>query len=834
MACRILLVLAAPAAFAAAGKPCDIWSDCDACAQAHSWMWGSECSWCPQDQQCHEFLSSVNPCPLNELVNEPKQCNGTRPTPPPENPIDANATKYVRGVIGALFRVLNITDADAQACAVDFAGATVFLKDFATDVSSKRYSDAMSDLSRGLTYLSRSTAGCNVPEVKAKIDALAKSASWARIIPVKAVDAGVKVFIDATDVWPALTALADAIKSNDPAAVGIKLGALISTWSAVSNGCGDSKECKLVDGLLRVLQVSLTDVKPCQQALTPVVTNLNGAVELFENKSYKRAVGMFAIALDNLTQATAADACGLKAVADAIGDLSASLKKAVVTIESSGVVKIAVGSANVYNEIFAAVVGIKRGDLAGAGVQVGLLLQQLKASGCESPACIITEGILGTFQEGLTDFKSCMGSGREIWAHFEDFFRSIAGKDWEKSFSQLGDIFGAIKPVVASCGVQSLDNILADTATRLHDETLALDLGKIMHFITNGADVTADMQTIIVDVADKDWAAVGKDIGRFADWANNTKRCNSVVCKVAEGVLEEVGVSLQDLKPCMATLREGEKAFAMGARFWSQGEDKNAVASWALGLNSLSTSVADCGLTQKLGWIEQEANVLGLANVTVIKDISQALVHGSDFYEELYAAFNDIMTNDYRSAGLKLAEVLNQLSSWTTGHSCTSPVCYVTNGLMQYLGEVQGDIKACAKDMSGAQSNFSAAFQHLSGHPSIFKAFSNSTYNLTQGMTELGNGLNKLADSARDCHLMELSEVLAALAAQLMLQPEYKWVGSFLHILIGGVSIERDVANVLLDFASHDWPGFGYNIGKLFKELIGHITVIDQSVSLYV
>ena len=66
----------------------------------------------------------------------------------------------------------------------------------------------------------------------------------------------------------------------------------------------------------------------------------------------------------------------------------------------------------------------------------------------------------------------------------------------------------------------------------------------------------------------------------------------------------------------------------------------------------MAQSVTACGLDSELKYIEQEANVLGFANAsTKIGSDFGILVHGVDFYKELYAAVKDIENHDYRGAG---------------------------------------------------------------------------------------------------------------------------------------------------------------------------------------
>jgi hypothetical protein len=285
-------------------------------------------------------------------------------------------------------------------------------------------------------------------------------------------------------------------------------------------------------------------------------------------------------------------------------------------------------------------------------------------------------------------------------------------------------------------------------------------------------------------------------------------------------MLPEFDMALKDLTPCEAKLREAEGSFGSGAAMWARGDKMSAVSSWAVGMNLLSKGVKGCGLEQQLGWIEQEANVLGLGNLSVVHEVTTLMVHGSDFYQELYDALVDVQCHDYRSAGQKLVSVMNHLATWTTGHLCTDPMCYIVNGIFQYLDGLGQDVQKCNVDFHTAWYKFEDGFQSLSGHRSFFSGFDSSTYNITQGVNDMGRALQAVASSVSDCHMPELQGVIAVLANKLLGAPQLTWIETFLKILIDGVSIETELANACKDYVRHDWAGFGYNLMKLEKTLL--------------
>ena len=48
-------------------------------------------------------------------------------------------------------------------------------------------------------------------------------------------------------------------------------------------------------------------------------------------------------------------------------------------------------------------------------MQIGKLLRQLRASHCQTKACVVLEGIMASVQMESTDFDSCMKDADKSW-----------------------------------------------------------------------------------------------------------------------------------------------------------------------------------------------------------------------------------------------------------------------------------------------------------------------------------------------------------------------------------------------------------------------------------
>jgi len=266
-------------------------------------------------------------CSSKEIITKSSKCPDT-PAPSPAPPVPKS--DVAEKVVAELFKLLGITDVDAQTCVNDVGGADVFFRDFAQDVSGKNYTLAVSDLARALSALSTSVSDCGVTEVQAKIDMLAASIKWANI-STAGFDKDVKIIVGASDLWNDLAALATAISSKDTTAMATAIQKLLTDWSNLTGGCGaNATTCKFLDGLLRMVQVVAQNVAPCEAAIEPVVVNLTEAVHLFEQKQYTQAVSAVAAGLDDLAVALSKDSCGLGQVANVLSQVAPKLKAAIV------------------------------------------------------------------------------------------------------------------------------------------------------------------------------------------------------------------------------------------------------------------------------------------------------------------------------------------------------------------------------------------------------------------------------------------------------------------------------------------------------------------------
>ena len=575
----------------------------------------------------------------------------------------------------------------------------------------------------------------------------------------------------------------------------------------------------MVDGLLKILGITYGDMSDsCKTDLVATFDELKAGAAAFQAKNYTGGVALTAKGLDTLSLAVSGDACNLKGVAAVLAQVAPKLEAAIVK-DTAGVVKIVVGSAEVYDELYQAAEALARGDLVTFGEQIGLLLQRLRASDCTTKACDVLEGLLEALQLEAGDYRACVAKVDGSFGDFEAAVASFEGKKWVDGAKNLGEGILGLAHAVDTCGIPKLATIMEDVATKLGAASVAKAIGNAEQVLVDGADIVDDLGQMQADWSAKNYAAFGADLGQLSQDVSATG-CKSWVCKLVQGLLQQFDIFFSDLTACEADVKLAEANFTDGANLWTQHQYEQAVAQWAAGLNTVAKAVSDCGVSAELNSLQHEANVLGIANITGLGAAASIIVHGADFYQELYAAIQALEGHDYRAAGQELGHVLDTLSQWTTGHSCTSDMCYVVSGVMEFMGDIEGSIKTCENDFIGMWGNMTAAYHDFTDEHNVVWEFIHDTAKVKKGVGEVGNAFALMASAVGDCHVEELAKILAAVAAKLGASPEVEIVEEVLKIIIEGVEVENEVALACKDYSESNWVGFGYNLAKLLKMLL--------------
>ena len=477
-------------------------------------------------------------------------------------------------------------------------------------------------------------------------------------------------------------------------------------------------------------------------------------------------------------------------------------------------------------------------------MEVGKLISVIQTAGCESAACRIFVGLLETAQLVATDYTACIVAIDETGTEFESAITAFESKDLKTGVKDLAKGVKDLADDMTVCDVEEFAKILEDMAGALGADDLVKEIGTVALILVEGQDITNDIEMLVTDYQVGDMAKVGRDLGTIATFLSDEVHCTNIVCKIVEGILEGAEIVLTDLKQCKADFKAAEDDFVSGWNAWASDDKKTAITDLSKGIRQIGTALSDCGLQEELAFLEHEANVFGLSNVTALDKAGEAvaiLIHGFDFYDNVFDMVTDVEKHDFRAAGKEIQVIMDDLSTWSTGHVCQNTWCYVVEGIMEAEAIIEGDVRQCEQDFENAWGEFGAAVAlfnsqveladelsselqrklqeggHLSADDKALKAAISSK--VTDAVKDIGKGLEDIAKGVDDCHLDEFAELLTKLAAELAV-PEVSWVAEVLHILVHGAEIVEEVGKACEDFGDENWVRFGFDIAKLVKVLL--------------
>jgi len=739
------------------------------------------------------------------------------------NAVNAADMKAVL-VVRELFKLAGITDGDPGKCVKDSTGADKHLKDFSTDITNKDYDGALRDLNLALSSMSTSINDCKVDELKTKLDALAASIKFGKITVV---DEAIEIIVDATDLSALLTQLAIDIEGGDAATIAADIQKIFDFWSSIEKEC-NSDACKFIDGILRVFQITAEDISgECSVEIQKSYDDISSSLKEFESKDYKNSFTHLAAGLDELAVALNTDVCQITKLAAAIAKVSPKLSNVIIDGD-----KIMIAYANVYDDVYKLVEAVKAGDLATIGLELGNLIKVIQASNCQSNACKILIGVMQSLELAAEDFEKCAASVDKTGTDFEAAIAKFEAEDFKGGLDGLAVSVLDLSADVKDCDIQKLGDVLEQLANDLGANSVANVIDEVVVLLVSGADITDDINDSITDFKSGNFVNFGKDLGDIASILQDKLHCNSRVCKLVEGLLIDADVVFSHLKSCEADLKliddDVTKAFA-------ELKDKdytNGVKDFSAALRALKKALStdDCGLGDTFAWMDHDANTFSLSTGTNIA------VHGMEFVEEIEAFVSDFENHDYRAAGGDLNEILKNINNWAEDHSCEKVSCYIVEGIMEAEEILEGSIKECESDFEMAWGNFSAAVEVFTKSTTEAQMMAVSdkyglddedvevlqeklTKEIEEAIRDIGHGLEDVSKGVSACHLDELADLLARLAAELAI-PEVSWIKEVLHVLVHGAEISDEIGEACVDFGDENYVRFGFDLAKLIKTLL--------------
>ena len=161
---------------------------------------------------------------------------------------------------------------------------------------------------------------------------------------------------------------------------------------------------------------------------------------------------------------------------------------------------------------------------------------------------------MASVQMESTDFDSCMKDADKSWVDMTEGMGYFKRRHPIHGAKLLGQGFVKLADAVSDCDVPNIAKVAEQMFAKLNDNTISNKIGTAVQLLVDGADVTHDVNKAILDFQSENWAGFGGDLHTFATFLSDTK-CNTVACKVVEGLLNAGGVAFKDLKACEADIK---------------------------------------------------------------------------------------------------------------------------------------------------------------------------------------------------------------------------------------------------------------------------------------
>lgn len=187
-------------------------------------------------------------------------------------------------------------------------------------------------LAQALDQLATATTACDLEGLSTLIQDEAKKLTHAEVH----IEGGIKVLVDGADVYDDIYQISKSMAIKDYESVGLGLAKLINDLALST--CS-TKECVLVDGILRGLQILVHDGVACKKELASAFKGFHNFVKLVDAGDYKHALGTLGKMLGGLS--VSLSDCGLQNVADLITSEAKKLGHATI-VDLPGDVKIMV------------------------------------------------------------------------------------------------------------------------------------------------------------------------------------------------------------------------------------------------------------------------------------------------------------------------------------------------------------------------------------------------------------------------------------------------------------------------------------------------------------
>eukprot|EP00708_Paratrimastix_pyriformis_P002054 GAFH01000792.1.p2 GENE.GAFH01000792.1~~GAFH01000792.1.p2 ORF type:complete len:893 (-),score=505.86 GAFH01000792.1:264-2867(-) len=564
----------------------------------------------------------------------------------------------------------------------------------------------------------------------------------------------------------------------------------------MNDGC-TSNECRFIQGLLQGLGFSI-DLNMCLTDVDQAIALAQKASTEYQSRQYQKAVFDFADALDITGKALSA--CQLQGVAQLIEGVAKDLHLANITVLSQGV-QILVNGANIYDDLLTIAKSISSQDYTNFGVAVSDLLMKLQAASCNTPTCIIVEGLLKAFGQVLPHMKQCTADIDSAWQQLGTFLYDMQKKNTKDAVVQLSQALYTISNAVDDCGLPDLGRLISDEAKKLGLADVVVISDQVVKVLVNGVDVYQNLYQLSQDITTKNYRDMGVRLATLVTEIAATG-CTSQSCEVVTGILKMLEIIIPDLQQCEADMTGAMNTIQAAFAQFAQKQYAPAVKQLAQGLSILGQSVSDCGLPDVAALVVAEAKALGLANITVVNDVVHVIVDGVDLYQDIYQAYKDLAAKNYDAFGRDLAVLLSRLQQ----SGCSSPACVAIEAILRVLHVAIPDLRQCESTVNAGWADLVQA-QHY---------WENKQY---QAATDLAaSGMAKLGNAVDACGVPTIGHLIVEYSQKLGLA-NISFVDDIIHVMVEGVDMYEDLYAFFTAMSQKDYPRAATALGAIIADL---------------
>eukprot|EP01028_Stygiella_incarcerata_P012108 TRINITY_DN7281_c0_g1_i1.p1 TRINITY_DN7281_c0_g1~~TRINITY_DN7281_c0_g1_i1.p1 ORF type:complete len:881 (-),score=238.83 TRINITY_DN7281_c0_g1_i1:139-2781(-) len=407
-----------------------------------------------------------------------------------------------------LLKGLKILVGDLGTCKSGLENAFLDIEASIEAFDDQDYKGFLSNFSSGLDLLAEGVQTCQLPALATLLQAEARVLGLGEI---KYLDKTVQIIVNGADIYNDVFSAVKDFKNDNYAAFGRDIADLLTHLQTLS--CS-SPICVIIDGILEALQYVSQDFGACKGDMDDAYSQLENAISYFESEQYEECLSALGDALEGLAEAISS--CDVQDLGKVLQDLATQLHMGNVKIIGEAV-RILVGGADLYEQLYQSVEDFKGKDYRQFGIDFGKFLLQVAKMrskyGCASPFCLILEGVIEVLQVE-TSLAECKSDIESSWGDFENCVSEFKGGHVKTALHDLAEGLHEFAEGVDDCKVAQVAEIIEKLAEKLGlGEFYWLE--EAVKIIIDGADIYDDVYNSVEAWESRDFVVFGFDLAKL-------------------------------------------------------------------------------------------------------------------------------------------------------------------------------------------------------------------------------------------------------------------------------------------------------------------------------